>query len=391
MENDDKIKIVEWLLFFYLILFPFGQIIRWQLTFGEISFALHPTDAVVVMIFLCTLAFGLTKPRVFKLAENFLLAASFSLILSIFIFRSGLVVLGAFYLLRIYAYSYLFVAAWNIFRGEKLKETLLTSLIGISLAMAVFGWFQYFVYPDFRPLVEWGWDDHLYRLVSTLLDPAFTSIILVFGYVLSLTKYLVSQKRGYLGLAIFFLITTAFTYSRAGYLAIVVGSVAVLLAFKKLKKVLILIFGLLLIVFLLPRPSGEGVKLERLRSIYARGTNYLETLKIASKAPLFGVGFNNLCLARQQYLGRADARSHACSGSDSSLLFILATTGIIGLVIFLTGLYQVVKFLPKDIYGISALGAVAGLGIHGFFSNSYFYPWVMGYMALLLALGINRN
>lgn len=390
MEDRTKLTVLEILIFFYLILFPFGQIIRWDLLVGQASFPIHPTDFVVGFIFVCTLAFNLPKPKIFKVINSFLFAAFFSLILSVFIFKTASVIFGALYLLRIYAYAYLFVAAWNVYREKSLKERLMKILIAISAAIGVFGWFQYFFYPDMRPLIEWGWDDHLFRLVSTFLDPAFTSIILVFGYVLSLTQFIFTKKKEYLVLIAFFIITLAFTYSRAGYLALTVGSMAILLAIKKL-KIVIAILGLLVLIFLLPRPSGEGVKLERVASIYARGTNYVETLQIASRSPLFGVGFNNLCLARQKFLNAGEFKSHSCSGSDSSLLFILATTGIIGLIIFLGGVYKVFGTLSLDIYGLPILGTVAALGIHGFFSNSYFYPWVMGYLALLVSLGIKEN
>ncbi len=390
MENKSKLTILEILIFFYLILFPFGQIIRWDLFLGSLKFPVHPTDFIVGLVFLCTLAFALPKPKIFKLINNFLIVAFFSLILSIFIFKSWSIVFGAMYLLRIYAYAFFFVAAWNVYQEERTKDRLFKILLAISGIIAVFGWFQYFFYPDFRPLVEWGWDDHLYRLIGTFMDPAFTGIILVFGYILALTKYLFSKKKIFLLLVLFFVVTLAFTYSRAGYLALAAGSMAVLLKMKKIRA-LVPVFGLLLIIFLLPRPSGEGVKLERVASIYARSTNYVETLKIAAHSPLFGVGFNNLCLARQRYLESTSVYSHSCSGSDSSLLFVLATTGVVGLLIFLMAAYAVYIVLSKDLYGIAILGSFVALAVHGFFSNSYFYPWVMGYVALLSSLDIKEN
>jgi hypothetical protein len=390
MENKTKLTILEILTFFYLVLFPFGQVIRWDLLIGTVSFPFHPTDFIVGLIFACCLAFKIPRPPIFRLITNFLAAATFSLIFSIVIFKSWEILLGGLYLLRIYAYSYLLIAAWNVYREQKLKDRLLVILLAISGTIAVFGWFQYFFYPDFRPLVEWGWDDHLYRLVGTFMDPAFTSIVIVFGYILSLTKYLFSKNKSYLALILFFTATLAFTYSRAGYLAFTAGSIAILLAVRKI-RIVIPVLGLLFIIFLLPRPEGEGVKLERVASIFARGNNYVETLQIAGHSPLLGVGFNNLCLARQKYLGQGEFGSHSCSGSDSSILFVLATTGIVGLFIFLAAVYGLYRNLSGDIYGTAVLGALVALGVHGFFSNSYFYPWVMGYVALLWSLTIKGS
>jgi len=55
----------------------------------------------------------------------------------------------------------------------------------------------------------------------------------------------------------------------------------------------------------------------------------------------FGVGYDTLRYVQRDY-GFLDIDSlynHAASGSDSSLLYILATTGIFGLVIFSTGVF----------------------------------------------------
>ena len=81
-----------------------------------------------------------------------------------------------------------------------------------------------------------------------------------------------------------------------------------------------IIFGIS--VILLPRPSSEGVQLERTQSIYGRFRSYEQGLTILKTNPLFGIGFNNYCYARQIILGTNDLASHACSGSDSSVLDI---------------------------------------------------------------------
>ena len=76
----------------------------------------------------------------------------------------------------------------------------------------------------------WGWDDHLYRLIGTFLDPGFTAIILVFGFLTSLAYYLkpAAPKGGFknkyfLLISIFLFVSILFTYSRAGYIALIVG------------------------------------------------------------------------------------------------------------------------------------------------------------------------
>lgn len=355
------------ILFAFLILFPFGQIIK----IGQIN----PIDIVVVLGAVTAIIKRYKYPEVFKYVKDFLLVALFGYLLSIFIFKSPQVITGFFYLFRLAAYFYFFVFACH-FENKKL---LLNSLLAMSFFTALFGWVQYFFYPDLTSLKYLGWDDHLYRLVGTFLDPGFTSLIIVFGGVISFIK------KKYLLLA-FFATTLAFTYSRAGYLAFVVSLFSASFLFKKFKAFLIVLIYFLFIIFLLPKPAGEGVNLARTYSISSRIINYKETFEIFKKSPVFGVGFNNICLARNIYLKDVDLSSHSCSGSDSSLLLILATTGIIGFIIFVSSISKILFNLKKGFYTKVFLVILSAVFVHSFFVNSLFYPWVMGYLAISASL-----
>ena len=141
----------------------------------------------------------------------------------------------------------------------------------------------------------------------------------------------------------------------------------------------------------LPRPGGEGVKLERTASIVLRFEDYRDTLVIFEKAPLLGVGYNNLCIARAKYLRQTNLNSHACSGSASSLLLLLATTGILGFIAFLKLLKEIVVNLTKNTYGVTFLSCLVALLVHSAFVNSLFYPWVLGWMALLLSISLKAS
>jgi len=375
---------MEKLVLLFLILFPFGQIIRLRI--------IHPIDLVAGASFLYLFRGKLRKPRIFKPMTAFLLAAAFSYLFSLVTFKASRLYIGGLYLLRLLAYTGFFLFVFNLVsQKQKLREVLFNSLILVSIATAVFGWLQYFLYPDITSFTVWGWDDHLYRLLGTFLDPGFTSIILVFGFLLSLISYLKTRSNQLLLLLAFFLLTIAFTYARSGYLALLLGT-AIALWFKKgLKFILPTVLVFLLVVILLPRPGGEGVKLERRHSIYSRFENYSETIEIFKTSPLFGVGYNNLCLARQKYLGQADFGSHACSGSDSSLLLVLATTGTVGFLIFINLIFELVKSVKRNIYGQAFLTCLGALLIHSLFVNSLFYPWVMGFMAILFSLSLGKS
>ncbi|KKU08994.1 MAG: Oligosaccharide repeat unit polymerase Wzy [Candidatus Woesebacteria bacterium GW2011_GWB1_45_5] len=342
------------ILFAFLILFPFGTIIK----IGTVN----PIDIVVGLGALTAILKRYKTPEVFRYFFNFLFIAAFTFIASVFVFKDSQVLTGLLYLVRLAAYFYFLIFILHF----KDKKSILNFLLAISVISAVFGWIQYFLFPDFRALIEYGWDDHLYRMVGTFLDPAFLGLILVFGLTISLHK-----KKNLLSL--FLLASIAFTYSRASYIAALVP-----LVYKKARVLSLVFAGLILF---LPRTAGEGVKLERTASISARLDNYRQTFEIFKGNPLFGVGFNNICLAKD-----ADFESHSCSGADSSLLFILTTTGVAGFLGFIYLIYKVWKN-SDDLFRISGISLL----LHSLFANSLFYPWILGFIIILFGLSLRRE
>ena len=393
MDIAKKNKLQEIILFLFLVLFPFGQLLK-------VSF--QPIDLVVGLAFFYTILrlrsrppviFSAKKFKAFKVLTNFLLAASFSLLFSLSIFHTGQLIVGILYLIRLTFYIYFILFVYDYVRKSKTKKDLIfNGLILVCFFSALFGWLQYIWLPDFRPFTVFGWDDHLYRLIGTFLDPGFTSIVIVFGAIATLYKYFSTKKRKLIWLIVFFILSLAFTYSRAGYISFIAGAFYLAVTEKKIKQVLLIIAAFILIILALPKTQGEGVKLERTESVNARLLNYSQTLQIISKSPLFGIGFNNICLAKYTFLGINDQESHSCSGSDSSLLLILATTGVVGFIIFLWGLWSLFHLIAlKSIYGKVLMSSSFALFTHSLFVNSLFYPWVMGWIAILLAVSLKES
>jgi len=382
----------EILIFLFLILFPFGQIIRINLNLLGTNIVLHPIDFVAGVGLIVFLLGSYKRPKIFGYILSFLGAALFSYLLSYTTFGSEKVYMGGLYLFRLFAYSSFFALTWNLVKAKKKYSiNLFSSLIIVVFAVSIFGFLQYFIYPDIRSFVVWGWDDHYFRLLGTFLDPGHTSIILVLGFLAALTSYLEKQNKKLLLVLGILAVSIALTYSRAGYLALTSGLFIVLLLKKNLRLFFIMILTFALLVVFLPRPGGEGVKLERTASIGLRIEDYRETLTIFDKAPLFGVGYNNMCIARAEFLGQTNLNSHACSGSASSLLLILATTGILGFLIFVNLIYRLVADLAKNMYGLTFLSCLVALLVHSLFVNSLFYPWVMGWMGLLLSISLRPS
>ncbi|KKT32481.1 MAG: hypothetical protein UW21_C0023G0005 [Candidatus Woesebacteria bacterium GW2011_GWB1_44_11b] len=379
-----------WLIlpFTYLIFFPFGQLTRVQLDVAGQIFAIYPTD-ILAGLTLVPLALNIRKlfPKEITALRAFLVAALFSLIFSLAFFPPQEILIGTFYFFRLVFYISFFVFLWRLVKlGVYPKEKVINSLIAVGTFVGLFGWAQYLFYPDLRALKEFGWDDHLYRLVSTFLDPAFTGIILVLALILVFSKISSRKSPLLVGLSGFLLFSIAFTYSRSSFLAILfAGLTASLLGYsKKIIWIPILIFFLGLVF--LPRPAGEGVRLERLNSVILKTGDYKESLQIIRHSPLFGVGFNNLCVAKMRFFGGTLGLSHSCGGTDNSFLFVVATTGLVGLVFFIDLVIKIIRNTSRDEYGRIFLVSLTALFVHGMFTNTLFYAWVMGWLVHLLAI-----
>ena len=184
----------------------------------------------------------------------------------------------------------------------------------------------------------------------------------------------------------------AFTYNRASFLALASGIFYFGYRYAKqaVKYFLITMFFISLFLVALPRFKSEGTLLERSVSVVSKISNYKETLRVFSTSPLFGVGFNNLCIVRLSVFGGNPA-SHACSGADSSILFVLATTGVVGFSVFLLLVQKIFVSLGKNRYSKMFATLSIALFADSLFVQSAFYPSVMGYMAILYAISLDSQ
>jgi hypothetical protein len=390
-------RIISGILLVYLILFPFGQLTRVPLLlFGSPEIHLYLAD-----IFLGLLLFFWFGWRLVSRRENYSLP---NLTLPVLIFISvGLVslftnsgwlsdremIVAGLYLLRWAGYAGFFFVLVDLkerftwLKGEKIKRILMT----LGIIVAIFGFVQYFLWPNLEPLEELGWDPHYYRVVSTFLDPGYTGLILVLTLILMVNFWLARENKkensGFFLIALLVYLALALTYSRASYLAFLVGMGT--LAYSKKLPFLFVSAVLLGIgtVIILPRPSGEGGKLGRTYSIQARIENWQQAISIARSHPILGVGFDAYRYAQQKagYLADEDWQTnHAGAGADSSLLLVLATMGVVG---FLAYLWLWLKIFSSKSSAI--LASLTAIFSHAFFLNSLFYPWIMAWLWILIA------
>ncbi len=352
------------LLILSIFFWPFGQLLTFSFL-GQ-SFNYYLLDLVLGLLTLSLFLSAknrrlITSDPLFKPLVVFLFAASLSLLFNFKYVLSGGLIYPLFYLLRLFIYPSLYFAV-KLYSGPNLSKAIVFSLVLFSLL----GLAQYLFLPDMRYLKLIGFDDHYYRLIGSLYDPNFTGAIFA-GVALVLIA------TGQLLLSLFFVGLLALTFSRASFLCFGAGLLYLLFK-KRQKKILFFLFILSLLIWLTPKPFGEGVNLLRTFSIFSRLGSWQGGLTLFSERPILGWGYNTL----RNIIG---SRFQI----DNSYLYLAATTGIIGLSAFIYLLYKswsVLSSLPARLFFLTIL-------IHSLFNNSLFFIWIS--FAYWLALGLGTK
>jgi O-antigen ligase len=394
--------------FLFLLVFPFGQLAKLPLSFLPVEVGLSLGDIFLFLTITTWLVWHKLKMEKIKLPSlstpllTFFSLASFSLLINSpsLSFREALV--SSLYLWRWLFYIALYFFVFNFGSRAKNHFLSLKNLVGtlavLGTILALFGLIQYLLWPDLRSLEVIHWDPHYFRVVSTLLDPGFTGLIFVFTLSLIMALYFNTQNKSkrktwfWIGLVVY--ASLSLTYSRSSYLAYLVAAATVAAFKKSLKFFLIALLVLLVTLPLLPRPGGEGVKLERWASIEARLRSWQNSLTIFRRSPFFGVGFNSYRYAQRDFgfLENDWQENHAGAGADSSLLLVLATTGLAGFAayfwLWVKAFNLVLSKIKKGIsqnFSLAILASLGALWTHSLFLNSQFYPWVLSWVWILIA------
>lgn len=368
------------------ILFVFGAVVRWP--FSSSTIAVYPLDIAAGILSLLwlfkyrELKTLIKKQRLLQYGLTFITIAFVSLIFSPAKLSLNERLIASLYLLRFIAYMSIYLTVVSQKESKTLTTaTLIMFLSVVGVVLSLVGWLQYFFYPDLRNLYYLGWDPHHKRIFSTLLDPNFLGLILVLTLV---ALFALPSNRLTWFVRSFVFLTLAFTYSRSSFLALF--GVGVFYALVK-KNYLIILFVLLLLmitILALPRPAGVGVKLERTFSVKQRLETWRQGYKLFLSHPLLGVGFNTLRYTKRRAGFIQEDKNHAGAGVDNSFIFVAATTGFIGLTVYLLFLRQC--FLNCSFFGRTSLIAIF---LHAFFQNSLFFPWVMFWFWIIIGLGKN--
>lgn len=372
--NNVRFKVNAVLVLFYCSLLVFGQL---PTLIGELSgYTLKPADLILLLLLLT----NIDKLRVFKPLSPLL----FSSLIALLFFPLGSLLTGFAYVIRILG---VLVLGRVLYEYPKIvnQKQIIPILLSILGLVALLGWIQYLFIPDLRPLAVLGWDDHYFRLTSTYLDPAFTGILMVFGVLISLID--LKSKNKYF-VSLFFFLTMLFTYSRASYLSLAVGLFIYYLHRVSFKKIVFACFSFALILFLLPRPGGEGVKLERLYSILYKAQNASFGMKLIEKSPLFGFGYNNVCVVSTSFSPVINKDSNSCSGLDNSIQTFLLSFGFVGAIVVLQNLIVFYRKYPEIKVGVPVFVAFF---VHAQFTNTLFYQYCLGFLTIYTVVALMKK
>lgn len=347
-------KITRHLLITLILSLGFGQLMR----FDWFGVPLYIHDLLVLLILVINIRSIAFRISYFEL-RIFMLGLALGWVNALFHYPFSQLLVPALYSLRLLAYLTLYL------RLQTTNYQLPTTYFYISgfVTLAI-GYLQYFLLPDMRIFQYLGWDDHLNRLTLPHFDPTFTGVML--------GLFMLSAPLHY---SLLTLPAILLTYSRSVWLSLALTATI----FIKNKKILLLaICVMLLAIFALPQKFGEGNNLLRTYSITSRWQSDWTYLQSYKWDLLIGRGFNTLILDQSlgQYPNPALPAGRHATGPNNSYLYLLATTGILGL--FGWGKFLWLLFRSSRYPQVILFFALASL-----FNNVMFYPFALLWILLV--------
>jgi putative inorganic carbon (hco3(-)) transporter len=381
-----------------------GQLNRIFLGDGE-GAVLYVNDLLVGVMAALYLIYVLIVRKSWKIPPTmfgiwlFLVFGGLGLLLNSLVLSGSELLISLSYLIRYLCYSFLFFVTYDALmyapdeqRAEEQLERWVMWIIVTCALVALSGFVQLYVLPDLGALARYGWDPHLNRLTTAMLDPNYAAAYLSIGAALAISLYLHSKnprlQLTMLGVIALLLAAILLTYSRSGYLmlAIVLGVISIT------KSRWLLIVGAVLAIMaftFIPRVQQRVVgAFEVDASASPRIVSWQNSLNIGLDNQPLGVGYNSYRYAQDRYgILNLEESGNAGAGADSSWLFIFATSGILGLFAFLfcyvglawSSLQGYLRAKSEIAKGtcLAFLAVITGLAIFTQFNNALFYTWIL--------------
>jgi O-antigen ligase len=319
---------------------------------------------------------------------GFLLVALVALIFSPYQLGRGDFITALLYWVRLLIYSSLLWIVPSLATQPLMIRRGYSIIMWTGLAMLFLGVLQLIFVPDIGFLSGYGWDPHVGRFVSTFLDPnylgGYLALLLSFFFALN-----VDSPRWWLWLAMAATVVAGLlTYSRSGYLSM--GVVLVIIGLRySWKLLLVAVICITPLALSIPRVAERvqgGINIDV--TAQDRIDSWNRAFVIIKNHPLLGVGYNAFDNAQKELnLVSPIGSSLASGGSDSSLLNVAATTGIVGFILFiLSGILFLVdafRIIQSKVTGTRRVAAYVilvatpALLVNALFVNALFYPLIL--------------
>jgi len=294
------------------------------------------------------------------------------------------------YILR---FAIFLLASYFVFLNFfQLKKNTPKTLLFSGVIISLLGILQIIFIPNLGFLANQGWDPHIYRTVSTFLDPNFVGAFFVLTLIILLLKLVKLPQKWFLTFFILVFIALITTFSRGAYLAFSLSFLTMALIKKSIKLFILTLILLLILAgsfFIYQHMVTLPQKVDRGQSAQQRLGSWQQGFLIFEKNPILGVGFNSYRFALREYqLASTDQiNSHGGASNDSAFLFVVSTTGVIGMSVYLLFLFLIFKtawknWRAKNIWGLVVISALIGLIGQSFFANTLFYPALLGWLML---------
>lgn len=343
-------------------------------------------SALISSFYFLSVQKKLKIPVSFGYFLGFIFVGGVSLLLHSYKYGAMELVASAFYIVRFISYLLFAVTTYNLVLINKMtRAEVFNSIVYSGIVVVALGVIQLILLPDFEKLdPSLGWDPHKNRLASTFFDPNFVG-----AYLVLCVMILIERAKNFSVASGFMLVVLLsgiiLTFSRSAWLMFAV-SILIYGLMKNRKLLLVSLIVMFLAYYSVPRIQTRiSGTTDPADSAQFRWVSWSNTLKVIKDQPVLGVGYNTLRYIQKDY-GFTDEDTflkHSASGSDSSLLFITATSGLVGLGLFLAGLFT--PLLKKEADFLYVL-VIISLLVESQFINSLFYPQILFVWLTTLAL-----
>jgi hypothetical protein len=353
-------------------------------------------DIAVILLSLGGLFRGGVKfkspPKIYISASLFFIFGGLVLLFSPLHLSPTQLFISAAYPIR---YLFYILLALEVLNGKLPwnEKDLISVLIVSGSVLSALGLLQLIFIPNLNFLSSLGWDPHYFRTVSTFLDPNFLGTYLAFTLLILFSEKTALSKNWRVGLFALNYLALLTTFSRSAAVMFAVSFLTFSLITKSKKLFLITMFLIIGfgVSFLIYRQTISAPRnINREQSASFRLNAYQEGISIFQHSPIFGIGFNayRYALSNYQLADNATIQSHGGSSNDSSLLYVLATTGAVGMLIYLWFLLEIFKtsIKSKSFWGFYIISILFGLLVNSLFINTLFYPWMIIWLLILPAL-----